>query len=105
MNLSEILNSGANVTIAVDALTLKEFMYAFMDEVEARKQQEAERLQKTKPDTYVTAKEARQLLGVSNTTLWRWEKEQYIVPFRIGVKVRYRLSDIQNLMHDNHPTA
>ncbi|MGN0875360.1 MAG: helix-turn-helix domain-containing protein [Akkermansia sp.] len=104
MKLSEILSSGANVTIAVDALTLKEFMYEFMEEVEARKQKELEQ-KNDDTETYVTAKEARELLGVCHTTLWRWEKEQYIVPFRIGVKVRYRLSDIKNLMQGNMPTA
>lgn len=36
-------------------------------------------------------------LGVSSATLWRWDKENYLKPVRIGGKVMYRKDDINKL--------
>lgn len=48
-------------------------------------------------DRYLTIKEASQLLGVSVSTLRRWEKEDRLVPdLRTeGNQRRYRLSSIR----------
>jgi len=51
-----------------------------------------------KTDRYLTIKQAAERLGVTKTTLWRWEKENYLLPVRFGSKVRYRESDIIALM-------
>lgn len=39
-----------------------------------------------------------EILDVSKPTLWRWEKMEYLIPVRIGGKVRYKLSDIKNII-------
>jgi hypothetical protein len=36
-------------------------------------------------------------LGVSHTTLWKWEQSGYLIPVRVGKKVYYRRSDIEKL--------
>ena len=36
-------------------------------------------------------------LGVSHTTLWKWEQSGYLIPVRVGKKVYYRRSDIERL--------
>ncbi len=38
-------------------------------------------------------------LNVDPSTLWRWEKQKYLLPVRIGGKVYYRKSDIDNLIN------
>lgn len=54
----------------------------------------------TKPakECFLTAKHVAEKLGVTKTTLWRWEKENYLKPVRFGSKLRYRESDIIALM-------
>ena len=47
-----------------------------------------------KEDELLTVRQASALLDVDRSTLWRWEKEGYLRPIRIGRKVRYQLSAV-----------
>mgnify|MGYP000913800999 FL=1 len=49
-------------------------------------------------DTYPTPTEVTKILGVSKSTLWRWAKQNYLVPIEVGGKRRYRMSDINRLL-------
>lgn len=49
-------------------------------------------------DDLLTKKEALQKLGVSVTTLWRWAQDGYLTPIKVGIQVRYRLSDINAIL-------
>ena len=49
-------------------------------------------------DVLLTKKEVMKRLGVSSTTLWNWENDRYLLPVKIGRKVFYRLSDINQLL-------
>ena len=46
--------------------------------------------EEVKKETYISANQVSNLLGVSKSTLWRWEKENYLVPVRVGNKLRYK---------------
>ena len=50
-----------------------------------------------KPETYLTVEETAKRLGVDRSTLWRWNKEGYLISIKIGSKVRYKLSDVERL--------
>lgn len=54
--------------------------------------------EEVKKETYISANQVSNLLGVSKSTLWRWEKENYLVPVRIGNKLRYKESEVKQLM-------
>lgn len=56
--------------------------------------QQAQQQTETQEDADVTPKEAARQLGVSITTLWRWNNNGYLIPVRIGRKTCYRQSDI-----------
>ena len=61
-------------------------------------QQEAEEREKyAKEEIYLTREKVMEILGVSPTTLWRWEKAGYLVPFSIGTKRRYRKSEVDKI--------
>ena len=51
-----------------------------------------------KEEIYLTTKQAAKKLNVDPSTLYRWEKDNYLRPVRLGSKRRYRLSDIEKLM-------
>lgn len=45
----------------------------------------------------ISAEEVLARLKVSKSTLWRWEKQQYLTPVKLGRKKYYRPSDIQRI--------
>lgn len=45
----------------------------------------------------ISATEVQQLLNVSATTLWRWDKTGYLKSVRVGRKAYYRQSDIERI--------
>ena len=51
----------------------------------------------SKPEVYLTAGETAKRLKVDRSTLWRWNKEGYLVSTKVGSKVRYKLSDVERI--------
>ena len=86
MNMEDILNSGANVTLTIKSTDLKEF---------------AEHLVKKTVRSirdYLTIKEASQILHTDKSTLWRWHKIGYLCRLEIGGKRLYRKSDVDAIL-------
>lgn len=52
----------------------------------------------TKPESYVTKKQASELYQVSEVTLWKWEKLGLIQGYRIGKLLRYKHSELVEAM-------
>lgn len=48
-------------------------------------------------ETYITPNEACGMLGVDRSTLWRWDKADYLKPISVGGKRRYRMSDLERI--------
>lgn len=48
-------------------------------------------------DVLISREEAMKELGVCDTTLWRWGREGYLKPVRLGAKVKYHKRDIDQL--------
>ncbi len=93
MSIQEIIKSGANISITVSALDLKEFALSLISEREEDKRKSV-----PVPETYLTQDEVSVKLQVDKSTLWRWNKSGYLNKVRVGGKVRYRLSDVTKLM-------
>ena len=91
MSISEILRTGANVQLVVNALDLKE---AFLQWNEEMRQPNTD----AKAESYISAQETADKLGVDVSTLWRWDKSGYLKKIKVGSKVRYRESDVHKLM-------
>lgn len=95
MNIQNLLNAGANISVTVSVADLKEFAMSLFDEAMAIRQEEKK---KEKEETYLTPDEVADKLGVSTNTLWRWNKIKYLEPIKMGRKCRYKLSDVEKLM-------
>ena len=49
---------------------------------------------KPKAEKFLTIKQVAELLGVTEPTLWRWNKEGYLKKVMIGGKPRYKESEV-----------
>ncbi len=96
MNLAQILESGAsNISLTVTPADLKEFAVTIFEQCRE------EYAPKAQDETYHSRKEVKCLLCVSDATLWRWQKNGYLVPTRVGAKVRYKHSDIVRVLNED----
>jgi len=90
MDIEHILSSGANVQLIVNPADLREYSIKLIDSVLKKDDQNSK-------ESFLTTNEAAQYLGVTYTTMWRYEKNNYLVPIRIGGRKRYRLSDLEKI--------
>lgn len=91
MNLNELLRNGANVQLVINALDLKE---AFLQWSEEMRQPNTD----ARAESYLSAQETADKLGVDVSTLWRWNKSGYLKKIKVGSKIRYREGDVLKLM-------
>lgn len=54
--------------------------------------------EESKADRLLTSTEAAKRLHVTRVTLYRWEKANYLTPVRKGKAIRYRESDVNQLI-------
>jgi len=92
MNLYDLLqdNSALNVTVNAGQL-IEAIDYAIS---KAKAEFEAKR----EPEQYIARKQAAQMLGVDLSSLWRWNKQGYLVHIEVGGKRCYKLSDINRIL-------
>lgn len=95
MNIKELLERGASVTLTVTPNDLREFALTLLAEAEAK----AAALREQQPEQYLTSDETAKRLGVSKNSLWRWSRSGYLVPVKVGRTPRYRLRDVENLLN------
>ena len=89
MNLSELSNLNANVSVCVTLSDLREFVGELLAEAAARPQ-EAE-------ETMLSADQVCEILGISANSLWRWGRTGYLKGQKVGRRVFYRKSDVDAL--------
>lgn len=96
MDLNSILEAGANVTLSVTPADLREFALAIAKEIMDNAPTVKEEPQQ---EAYLSNDEVAAKLGVSKNTLWRWGRDGYLKPFKVGKKLFYKSSDVEALMH------
>ena len=47
---------------------------------------------------YLTIEQAAELLHVNRSTLWRWNKDKYLCPIKVGHKTLYRHNDVESIL-------
>lgn len=53
------------------------------------------------PDMLLTTGQVKQVLGVSDPTLYRWRKLRLIPCYRVGGVFKYKANEIINFLKDN----
>lgn len=68
-------------------MSINDFISEFENAVKAERQRQEE-------NEFMTRKQVEEMLHVNRTTLWRWEKDKYLCPVRIGRRVLYRRESV-----------
>lgn len=91
MNLYNILKETPNLSVTINGGQLIEAIdYAIDIRMKAE--------QREKEDVFLTTEEACQMARVSRPTLYRW-KSNGLIPFiKVGKNVRYKKSDLTELL-------
>jgi len=91
-NLIHLVKEFPNLKIEISAEELLATVRSVATEI-------VEHYEKTEvPETYLSRKQTSEMLGVDLSTLWRWDKEEYLHTVKVGTKVRYKLSDINRIL-------
>ena len=93
MEISQIISSGAAVTIAVTAGQLQ----AFAGDIIAEYREKIQREQTG--EQYLSPNKVCELLDIDPTTLWRWDKKGLLHPLKLGGVNRYKKSDIDRILN------
>jgi len=92
MNIENLIASGVSVSVT---LTPKELVEV-IDYVVGKTKVELENSIRSKyVEVYLTTQEVCDFLKVDPSTLWRWDKREYLKPIYIGGKKRYVMSEIK----------
>lgn len=57
------------------------------------------------PEVWLSRKDVSELLGISLVTLYQWGKLRILKPYKIGTRVRYRQSDIEETLLSSNRSA
>lgn len=92
MKVQDLIDSGIGVHIT---LTPKELIEVIDYVVEKTKLDLEYQFIKKSQEEYLTSNQVCEFLKINTTTLWRWEKKEYLKPIYIGGKKRYSRSAIE----------
>ena len=95
-DLMQIISNGqANVRLEITG----EDLHKFSNELITRAVSEvAAALKGAEEDRLLTRDEVKDMCGVCDTTLWLWNKRNYLKAVKVGSKVRYRFSDVRSIL-------
>ena len=96
--LLRVGSSGISVQIAgPEAVSILEAIYQRGRDDSEREIRAA--IAKQEAEEYITKAEAMQLLGKSETTLWKWDKKGYLTCVKHGGTVMYKRSDVFEILN------
>ncbi|KAA6327992.1 hypothetical protein EZS27_023067 [termite gut metagenome] len=94
-NLLELAKQCPNVNITITVGELVEANEALIQKT--RKELE-QLITDANTETYPSIEQVSKILDVNKTTLWRWQKQGYLIPIEVGGKRRYKMSDIKRIL-------
>lgn len=94
-----ISNSTANIKLEITSEDLRHFSNELINRAV---NEVAIALKATNEDKLLTRGEVKEMCGVCDTTLWLWNKRNYLKAIKVGNKVRYRLSDVKRILGETN---
>jgi len=93
--LSIIQDEKASIKLEVTGEDLLNFSN---DLINRAKNELSVEIAEARKEKYLTKEEVKEICGVCDTTLWHWNKKNYLNTIKIGNKVRYRMSDVRKIL-------
>lgn len=97
MNIQQLLNSNPEGLAIVSLSDLREFAKFLLDN--NKQSEQMPQLDVQSEDISYSTEHVVRLLKVDKSTLWRWQKSGYLLPFKIGNKNFYSKTDIDAILH------
>lgn len=92
--IQQIAEAYPDMTISIELSDLLDSFRQIAEEIYEKREEE---IRAEKEDVLITREEAMEQLGISSSTLWRWDKEKYLCPVKIGALRRYHQRGIDAL--------
>ena len=96
MNLQDLLQSEANISLTVSLTDLRTFSNELIQQTKSELEAE---LIATRQESYLTRLETAGFMKVDQATLWRWAKRGYLSPIEVGGKRMYKMSDVMRILN------
>ena len=96
INLVEIAKEHPGMIVSI---SVGDLMRANQELIDNTKRDMEKQLEEANHETYLNVAKVTEMLGVDRSTLWRWAQSQYLVPIKIGGKIRYKMSDINKIIN------
>jgi predicted DNA-binding transcriptional regulator AlpA len=93
--LSIIQDERANIKLEMSGEDLLVFSN---DLINRAKSELSVEIAEARKERYLTRQEVKEICGVCDATLWHWNKKGYLTTIKIGSKVRYRMSDVRQIL-------
>lgn len=98
MKILEIIDKYPAMNITIGAGELKEWAEYI---VRLTRQELEQQATNVKNETYLSRDEVAEMLRVDKSTLWRWNRDNYLVHIEIGGKRVYRMSDVKLILGED----
>jgi excisionase family DNA binding protein len=91
--------------IQLHNITPEQFKAALMEDIRHEMQEFSKNFTPKEPTVWITRKNASELLGVSLVTIHNWTKDGIIIAYKIGNRVRFKRSDLENILLNSNKRA
>ena len=96
--IQSIIDGNPAITLSVNAADLRNIILSIVQGERIRTQAEIE---KYREQPILTREQAAKKLNISKNTLNRWATNGYLIPVKIGRRVLYKPSDIDEMLQKN----
>lgn len=118
IQLLQALTEGNDSIVVATAADLKEFALTILSEAKKQNEapssrtrnenQEQEQEEDTKGERFLSSEEVREVLGISKTTLWRYQQAGLLSPSKLGKgkrsRLRFERSAVLHLLNEIAPS-
>lgn len=101
MSIIDFVKENDNVQLVINANDLRKLFIYWQAEANAELAEAKTVIKPSDDGGFLTSKEVQKKLRVSATMLWKLEREKKLTPMRIGRRVFYRNSDIDDFVEKN----
>ena len=96
--VDSIEKSNGRIQVMLSGEGLAAVSLAIAERIRSQERAQEESKPKRNEDALISKKQARDMLGVCDTTLWVWAQKGYLKVHKVGSRAKYRLGDILRLV-------